>query len=386
MTVADMIDEQALHAKISKARTKIILSHPFFATLVMRLDAQLAPGMEGEAATDGRRILFEPGYLARTDDAELVLTYKHEILHCCLSHFARQAARERDKWNVATDYAINLMLRDDFGEAVPDTWLIDKKWAGMSAEQIYAQLPEPDEKAKRAGRHGGVMKPSTEGKPGQGISPAELGELEADWKVALTQAATIAKQRGRLPAGMEGLVSKELAPRVDWREILRRFVSASARHDYTWARPNRRHIANGLYLPSLHSEAVGPLVVAIDTSGSCWGVLDQFAAELRSIIEDVKPAGVTVIYCDAKVERVDTFNEEGEPFDLKRFRPKGGGGTSFVPPFEYVAEQNITPAAMIYLTDLYGPAPETEPPFPVLWACVSDEPAPWGELVKIEGE
>jgi predicted metal-dependent peptidase len=35
-------------------------------------------------------------------------------------------------------------------------------------------------------------------------------------------------------------------PRLDWPEVLRRYISAASPSDYAWTRPNRRHIARGL--------------------------------------------------------------------------------------------------------------------------------------------
>ena len=57
-------------------------------------------------------------------------------------------------------------------------------------------------------------------------------------------------------------------PPVDWRDVLRAFVAAAACNDYSWSRPNRRFVWQGLYLPGLHSEDIGEVVIAIDTSGS----------------------------------------------------------------------------------------------------------------------
>jgi hypothetical protein len=37
----------------------------------------------------------------------------------------------------------------------------------------------------------------------------------------------------------------------------------------------------------------------------------------------------------------------------------------------------------IYLTDLMGPH-GPEPDFPVLWVCINDSIAPWGETVHID--
>jgi hypothetical protein len=38
--------------------------------------------------------------------------------------------------------------------------------------------------------------------------------------------------------------------------------------DYSWTRPNRRHVWTGLYLPGIVCEGVGEICIAVDCSGS----------------------------------------------------------------------------------------------------------------------
>jgi predicted metal-dependent peptidase len=184
---------------------------------------------------------------------------------------------------------------------------------------------------------------------------------------------------GNLPAGIEGFVDELLKPKLPWRELLRRFAQSSKADDYTWRWPNRRHIGGDLYLPSLHSEAMPPMVVVIDTSGSTSEFQEQFGGEMKSIVEEVLPEKTVVIYCDCAVQKVKTF-ERGE---LVLEHHKGNGGTSFIPPFEYVEKEGIEPACLIYLTDLEGNFPEP-PPYPVMWVSTTNAVAPFGETVQLD--
>src|SRR5690606_11852991 len=148
-----------------------------------------------------------------------------------------------------------------------------------------------------------------------------------------------------------------------------------------WQRPNRKYMALGLYLPTLYSEAMGEMVVCVDTSGSVdQPTLAAFAAEISALRDAVLPERVYVIYCDARVNRVDVF-ERDDPFEIAAV---GGGGTDFRPPFEWIEEHGVRPACAIYLTDMYGSFPERPAPFPMLWCATSDVIAPWGETVKVE--
>jgi len=205
------------------------------------------------------------------------------------------------------------------------------------------------------------------------------GMTEAGWKEAVQQAATAAKRRGSLPGALERFAAAAAQPRVDWRSVLWRFVQDVARSDYSWSKPSRRYLPLGLYLPALQGHEMGEIVWGFDTSGSVDDVLvAQFAREIQAVAEDLQPARVHVVYCDSRVHAVDTF-EQGDPIVLK---PKGGGGTAFEPVFDRVAELGITPACLIYLTDMEGSFPDDAPDYPVLWATTSDDEAPFGEKVR----
>lgn len=382
-----------LLTKIAKARTGIILDQPFFGSLVMRMGIVLDPTVKA-MRTNGRVIRFNPEFVDQCDIDQLKGGLCHEIMHPALQHHLRRDSREEKKWNRATDYAINQVL-NDAGIPMPKGSLFNPAYAGLSAEQIYPLLEDQPGDSPGAGDAGGagaddpgqwgaVDDAEGDGQDGEGNgqapSAAEQAQQSADWKVALAQAAQQAKAMGKLPASIARLVEQEMQPRVDWREVLRRFIQAAAKNDYTWRRPNRRHIARGLYLPSLHSETMGSIVVGVDTSGSIDAeTLSQFAAEVRAILEDLQPEAVTVIYCDAAVNHVDRF----EPGDLLHMEPHGGGGTAFEPVFRHVEGMDTPPVALVYLTDMFGSFPQKEPPYPTLWASIGGQDAPFGEVVRV---
>jgi predicted metal-dependent peptidase len=85
-------------------------------------------------------------------------------------------------------------------------------------------------------------------------------------RVRVAQAAQAAKMMGKLSAGMERLVTQTLQPKVDWREVLRKFVQRQKNDTRSWAKPNRRMATMGMYLPSISGEVLGEVAVAIDCS------------------------------------------------------------------------------------------------------------------------
>ena len=104
---------------------------------------------------------------------------------------------------------------------------------------------------------------------------------------------------------------------------------------------------------------------------------------MSGILEDLNPEIVHVVWCDARVHRVDEVTD-AQDITLLRAEPvPGGGGTSFVPVFDWVREQRIEPDALIYLTDLMGSFPAHQPEYPTIWGTIHDLEIPWGEKVLI---
>jgi len=167
---------------------------------------------------------------------------------------------------------------------------------------------------------------------------------------------------------------------VDWREVLQRFVEKCKDDTRSWARPNRRFLPQGMYLPSTSGEAMGELVVAVDCSGSISDdEISQFAAEVLTIKEDSNPSTIHVIYFDHEVSHYKKFTRDDE----LHIEPHGGGGTAFSPVFDYINEHNIEPVACVFLTDLWCSDFGDEPPFPTLWVTTEKDStnAPFGEVV-----
>ena len=375
--------------KFTKARAGLVLDHPFFGSLALRL-TPVEDATFPTAATDGREIRYNPEFVDGLSLDALKGVICHEIMHCANQHHTRRDEREARKWNMAADYAINPLIVG-CGMALPEGALVDAQYADLSAEQIYSRLPAGEEgedgggkgdgKGNDPGGCGGVMDaPGDE--PGQAASQAEMEQAAQEWKVAVVQAATQAKAMGQLPGNIERAVADLVEPVHDWREILRRFVDSNARNDYQWFPPNRRHIGNGMILPSLRSQELKNVTMALDTSGSISdNDLAAFEAEVRSIVEDFR-ADTTVIYCDSTVQSVEHFDAD-TPVKLS---PKGGGGTDFRPPFDHIEQNGEYPVCMIYQTDGACNRFPEPPPYPVLWVLTRKNERfdpPFGEVVSL---
>jgi predicted metal-dependent peptidase len=312
---------------------------------------------------------------------------------------------------MACDYAINPLLIDA-GLTLPKNVLLDDRFRGMSAERIYNLLEDEEEKDKRncsedksheggasrsnedsksgdAGDADSPMAPQTPGGIGQVLDAAETGEGESesveeqarDWQIAVEQAENVARLAGKMPAGAMRSVEASKAAQVDWRELLRRAWSETIPADYSWTRPNRRHIWTGLCLPGVISEGIGEIAIAVDCSGSVNArQLGLFEAEIRSILAGQQPRLVYVLYFDTEVQRVETY-QAGQPVSLT---PVGCGGTDFRPCFRWLGEKGIQPRTLVFLSDLCGEFPEEAPPYSVLWASTATRAVPFGQVIPME--
>lgn len=368
--------------RITRARTNLLLDQAFYGVLALRLKVVQNDAQE-TMRTDGTKLEYNEAWVAKLPDDQLMGVVAHEVTHCALQHPYRTAGRDLGRWNRAADYVVNLLIKGS-DLALPVDALLDQQYAGMAAEQVYAllQKKEEEEKEKGGGKSDQDGKaPQTDfvpapgdqpgdGTPGDGASGGQPGtqpeqQMSAtDWQVAAEQAASVTRKAGSLAADAYRAIKETRDSQLDWKTILRRFVENTVVSDYSWSRPNRRHIAAGLYLPSLAKENVGRLVVAVDTSGSIdQRLLDQFASELTAIMLEARPSSVEVVYCNTRIQGTETFTPDDGEITL---HARGGGGTRFQPVFDWLDEQDEPPVALIYATDLAGPAP-TEPNIPVLW-------------------
>lgn len=369
-------DEKKLMLRLAKARTSLILEHPFIGTIAlnmpMTLDATINPPT---ACTNGKRVLFHPEFVDEQNDEELKFLVAHECLHPMLEHNYRRAGRSHRRWNKAGDYVINKLLTDDHIGKMPQGGLLDGNVytaGGGTTDGIYNILP--DEPEDGSGGGDGPLD-NCEDAPG---SPAEQAQAAAEMKVSVAQAAQAAKMMGKMSANMQRLVDECLQPKVDWRDVLQKFLTKARTDSRTFARPNRRFASQGMYLPSVSGETMGELLFAIDCSGSITrDILNQFAAELRCVKEDLFPSKIHVVYFDSEVSHYESY-EQDDTLDIK---PHGGGGTAFSPVFRYMLEHGIDPVAVVFLTDLccndFGDAPDA----PVLWVSTDEGRAPFGEIV-----
>lgn len=404
-----MLDKQEINHKLTQARSNIVMKHPFFGTLIMHLKMGLA--QIGTAATDMKRILWDPEFISRISLEEAEFVMMHEVLHCALKHCMRGKTLNQQIFNIACDIVVNSSIMHSIGvrqfqvdgievmHLAPD----GREGYHYTAKQVYDMLLVGIEKAekeqKKSMQQAGLHKPK-DGESGQidnhdiwDTVDTEDAYLENQWKENLQEAVRKSKNAGMYISSVRELVD-EYAHRakIDWRSVLHDFIRVvHEKYDFTFSPYDRRFTESDFMLPAFHeidTEKVSNLWFAVDTSGSISNeMLGLVLAEIRAAVQQLENISGRISFFDTAVSEPLEFDGEIKFADTKI---KGGGGTSFAAVFEYMQNHmsDNLPAAVILLTDGYCtfPAQKAAMEVPVLWIIVdSDVKPPWGTVTYVEG-
>lgn len=325
------------------------------------------------------------------DDKCLRFVVLHEAMHASYKHMTVWRAlwkEDAQLANIAADHFVNLALQDmDKGEnfiTMPAVGVQpEDKYRGWSVKQIFDDLKEEQEEGG-GGQGDGIDEHDWESAGGKDAKTQAAQAQEIDR--ALRQGEALARKRGEGAGNSDGVLGDLLKPQVDWREKLREFVQQTCQgHDEsTWRKPNRRYLTQDMYMPSMHSETMGELVIGFDTSGSCFSgtVLTRFSSEIAAIVGAVRPEKTRVVYWDWSVQLEQVF-ENGE-FSMSSLTPRGGGGTDGSVLAEYLKEKRVTPQAIVQFTDGYVGSWGDEIA-PTLWAITENHiRAPFGQTLHID--
>ena len=393
-------------------RVRLLMDQPFVGAILIRQN--LIPVVDSRcptAATDGQNIFVNPDFYLSLSPAGRRFLLAHEVWHTVLLHFLRRKGRDVRLFNIATDMEINWMLLNERFQVLDSAILPPDKWKGLNAEQIYEKLLQKrikgasldihlePETGPEAPQDSGKGKSSGPQKKQNGKSSAQSSSemvIDPDYQVdfgdhpeekvrekVVEAAVQCEKLRGTLPDHIAQIVENFRAGKLHWKELLAQFVTSCFGGSRRWLPPNRRYISSGLYLQSRRDSKL-QAVLAIDTSGSTSGDLPRFADELVNLLNTFGQYELKVICCDAEIQSVETFTQE-DPFDGRKIKFNGGGGTSFKPVFKYMKENPCEAQILIYFTDGYGDIPK-KPPYPVMWVITPDgeNRIPWGYEIKLD--
>ena len=348
------------------------------------------------AKTDGLNKFYGKEFVDSLTDSELRALVLHENIHVALGHMPRfRSLMKQGKHqlvNIACDYVDNdiiVSMNDESFLKLPKGGLYDVKYHDWSVNGILKDLEKEQEENPEqfAQKHseGTLDEHDVESLQVSGDTTAlpsdeyTVAQQKAD--ESLAKEVEEAMRQGSILAGKLGgniprSITDMLTPVIDWRDVLRDFITSSMRgsDEYTWRRFNKRHMANDLYLPSVEDESVGELIVAIDTSGSVGQVaFDKFVSEVESIAINTEPEKLRVIWWDANVSSEQVFTSKDYPNMVSLLKPSGGGGTEPDCVAKYITEKKINAEAIIMFTDGHFSKPVWNVSTPSLWVVTESD-------------
>lgn len=379
-----------LPRKIARSKVRLMLDKlskgwGFYASILYQMPMVIKNDID-TMATDGTSIFYNEEFTDALTEPQLDGVKVHEALHRVLKHHLRMGKRDHQIWNIACDYAINpIILASDL--VLPDGALVDARFKDMSAEKIYDILQSESKDEPQDG-NGGQPQPQAWGNVDapQGMSEDQVKQQEATIDAQTMMAVSSVKNRGDIPSSIKDIIKAMERSQIDWVDVLRRFVGGDQPQDYSYRRPNRRQwYLNEVITPTSNMVGCGHVVVAIDTSGSVRNKeLSYFLGELNDITKNSGAESVTVIQCDADVQKVVRY-EKGE--DIEQFEVKGRGGTRVMPVFDYIDKENIKVDNFIYFTDMgIFDYPKSDVGYPILWVSsdIKCKDAPIGQTTYLK--
>jgi predicted metal-dependent peptidase len=410
--------------QLQKNRIGLALSHPFLATPILRLPFKEVRGQSWcpTMATDGYHVFFNPEWSKSLNAQETKGVLAHETLHVVFGHAERRKHRDPERWNIACDHAINLLLLAQ-GLELPAGGCYDRKYSGMSAEAIYDAITKTLTKSPKGSNNdegqsnsglpdasGGKSSKSGSGKASNGNAPDKLGkdlidpndprlkpfqDGDAPDREQLRQLRRIFAQdvKSKLHGTAPGFFAEELDlsvnTRIPWFHLLRQWLFERVKTDWRSFPFSKKHLWRGFYMPSMGVDIPPEVIFAIDTSGSMsHDDIAQAGAEVRALRETF-PCRLSILQCDAAIQKIDRY-DAGDPTPIpERLEVKGRGGTDFRPVFDWAdSMQESTLPIVVFVTDGFGMFPQTVINYPIIWIVTKnglpDERFPFGTIVRMD--
>lgn len=344
------------------ARVGLLLRHPFFGNMATRLQLIDASEWCSTLATDGRNFYYNVGFVNKLTTKQAEFGFAHEVLHNVFDHMGRCESRDKKLANIAMDYAVNQICKDDRIGEFPTVIKVfqDNKYRGWAFEQIYEDLYENAQKidistlGEMLDEHlDGDGDGDSEDQNGNGrpsYSKEELKKIRDEIKEAMISAAQAAGA-GKVPAGVARLIKDFTEPKIDWREMLRMNIQSILKSNFSFSRPNRKSQMCGAVLPGMVNEETIDVCCAIDMSGSISDKqAKDFISEVKGIMDEYQDFKLQLWCFDTRVYNYEQFSGDN-PDDIMNYQVKGGGGTDFDANYKFMKDNEIEPKRFIMFTD-----------------------------------
>lgn len=357
--------------RLIQARVAMLIRHDFWGKMATRMRLINADAWCPTLATDGRDFYYNSDFVLSLGSIDKVIFgFAHEVLHCIYDHIPRTGDRDRKLSNIAQDYVINAdLVHYGVGKAIDEVQIIyDKKYFNWSFEAVYDELMQNAEKIDINALFEQLLddhiEPDDEGAGGSDgddsqdgvsksrprLSKEQKEAIKDEIREALLQAAQ-GSGAGNLPGGIQRIVNKMTAPKMDWRTLINMKIPSLAKNDYSYQRFNKKYMQSGIIVPGLNRQEAIDVCIAIDTSGSITQkILEEQLSEVVGIMDMYDEFTIRVWQFDTGTYGYAEFTKDTAA-DILNYEIKGGGGTSFEVNWTMMKEEGIEPQMLIVFTD-----------------------------------
>jgi len=333
--------------KLVTARIGLLLRHPFFGNMATRLKLVNASTWCGTIATDGRNFFYNIGFVLQCKPKVAEFGFAHEVFHNVFDHGGRRGNRNPRIANIAADYAVNQICKDEKIGTFPEFMQIyqDDKYRDWAFEKIYDHL----------------MKDAEQQPPGEefdehidfsDMTPEEQKAIRDEIKEAMISAAQSAGP-GKMPDSIKRLISEFTEPKMDWRELLRMNIQSIVRSNYSFTRPNRKSQHCGAILPGMTTDEAVDICAAVDMSGSISPKqANDFISEIKGIMDEYPEFKLDLWCFGDDVDNYKQFTQDNAS-EIAEYHVRNCGGTNFQSNWDFMHKNNIEPKKFIMFTDGY---------------------------------
>ncbi len=321
-------------------------------------------------------IFFNPNFYDSLPEESRKTVIAHEVWHLILKHLERGEGYDHVTHNIAADHVINISLEDDgftFEGADP---VLDRKYKGMSTEQIYDQIWTKREEQPPVPAPGHVGPETIKQHIEDALAQTPGGpSMEENKKQADANVEAHGKQAGT-QSGHQSIIldmtkTQVLIIGATYKDIFADyFIDPLSGGNRTFMRPNRRShsmkgqklILPGRYPKRGHINRLTHLVYALDVSGSITvKQAQQFHNSVRTIKEMLNPLKLTVLFFDTRIKLERMFTDKEK---YGKIQVSAGGGTSLTDVYRRTEE--LDPEALVIFTDLCVSIPP-QPKWDTIW-------------------
>ncbi|GAB7028410.1 vWA domain-containing protein [Geotalea toluenoxydans] len=386
---------------LENAIIRLLKQYPFYGQFLLNFRR------ESMACNEPLGVTIRSGLPVLTVNGEKLATFtpmeqegllRHVVVHVLHLHMLRRKGRNGHDWDMACDLAVNPGI-----EGLPAEAAYPAQYGqpdGLAAEEYYARLTSPFDMGNLAG--GGIGNAAQDRGGHAGPDAREEAachrgatiDSHASWHEADSTPFKLGEEvvrglvngalkaaDGAVPPELRQVVAGYLNPSpIPWKQVLRQFIATAGRagRQTTWSREHRRFEHT---TPGTRKHRKLNLLVGVDVSDSTNASVlrEAFARELQQIARG-RETTITVVYANSRIRKIEHLSGRGV---VQSYH--GGGFTDLRPLFDHARALQPRPAAVIYLTDGFGEAPDTME-FPTLWVLTKEgeKPVPWGVELRLD--